>query len=94
MKVYKKKDGIVQRNENDGFSILFNPEKGNTAIIDRNACFIWNCCDRAVSVEDIIKSIHETYASIKVENLDDKVQSVLTDLNEKGFLDCLEKNNG
>ncbi|MCI0470687.1 MAG: PqqD family protein, partial [Candidatus Aminicenantes bacterium] len=87
-------EGIVHRKENDGFSILFNPQKGNTAILDGNACFIWDCCEKSVSVEDIIKSIHETFASIKVKNLDERVQSVLTDLHEKGFLDCLEKNNG
>lgn len=87
-KVYLKKEGIVHRKENDGFSILFNPGKGNTAILDNNACFIWDQCSRGITVEEIVKSIYEEFDSIKVKNLENKIQSVLTDLHERGFLNC------
>ena len=92
VKVYFKKEGIVHRKENDGFSILFNPKVGNTAILDRSACFIWNQCGHFVTAEEIVKNIVETFDSVKVKNLDDKVQSLLNDLYDNGFLVYKDKN--
>lgn len=87
-KVYIQKKGIVHRKENDGFSILFNPEKGNTAILDSNACFIWDQCARNVTVAEVMKIITESFDSVNVKDLESKVQVVLDDLLIRGFLYC------
>lgn len=92
-KFYLQKKNIVHRKESDGYSILFNPEVGNTAILDNNACFIWERCSRKVTVKDISRSIYESFESVKIDNLDDKIQTILEDLYDKSFLILSEDSN-
>jgi SynChlorMet cassette protein ScmD len=61
------KPQIRFREESDNWVILFDPDSGNSRVLNPISAFIWKLLDGTHTVTDIVEKIRDYYANVPQE---------------------------
>ncbi len=75
---------IVLREESDQWSLLFNPDTGESYVIDPVATLIWKSLDGKNSLEDIINKIKQNCEDVPPD-VNEHCQSFIQDVLSKNL---------
>ena len=80
------KPRIRFREESDNWVILFDPDSGNSRVLNPISAFIWKLLDGNHTVIDIVEKIRDYYANVPQE-VEQQVIEFIEVLATKGFVE-------
>jgi SynChlorMet cassette protein ScmD len=80
------KPQIRFREESDNWVILFDPDSGNSRVLNPISAFIWKLLDGNHTVIDIVEKIRDYYANVPQE-AEQQVTEFIEVLATKGFVE-------
>ncbi len=82
---YLRNPDIALRDEDESGCLLFNPDTGEVLVVNDTGRFIWDLCEKAVTMTEILMSFGEAYESIP-ENLSEDVEQFVSAMTKGGFI--------
>lgn len=75
---------IVLREEFDDWTILFDPDSGDTFGLNAAGVLVWKCLDGRHSIEDILKKMEQTFENVSA-NAKNHIEKLIKALIQKGL---------
>lgn len=88
---YVQCGGIVFREEEDG-AFVFDPETGNLKYMNRSGRETYLMLDGKSDLDRVISNLSEIYAEVDLNQLRRDVEVFVTELEDGGFISCLNEN--
>ncbi len=82
---YLRNPDIALREEDESGSLLFNPDTGEVLVVNDTGRFIWDLCEKAVTMNEILRRFGEVYENIP-EKLSEDVEKFVSAMTKGGFI--------
>ena len=77
---------VVLREEDDDGGLLFNPDTNQVKVVNSTGLFIWKQCEAVRGVDEIVKSICQTFVDVHPSDIERDVREFIDGMVQTGFL--------
>lgn len=88
MKIPRAKSSLVFREETDDWSILFDPDTGDTFGLDPISGFIWKRLDGSLSYAELLNEVREEFLNVHPD-VEDDINNFIQSLQENNLIENL-----
>ncbi len=89
---YLRNPDVVLREEDpDEGALLFNPDTNQVKVINITGLFIWQQCDVARTLEEIVNEVQKGFDEVPSEQVTGDVKEFVDGMLASGFIGTVEK---
>ena len=84
-------DVVLREEDPDEGALLFNPDTNQVKVINSTGLFIWQQCNVARTLDEIITEVQKGFDEVPSEQVAGDVQAFVDGMVETGFIGTVEK---
>lgn len=85
-KLYVVNPDVVLREEDDDGALLFNPDTNDVKVINQTGLCIWNACNKASNLAEIIKAVKTDFDQVPDEKIESETKAFVDALIQSEFI--------
>jgi hypothetical protein len=83
-------DVVLREEDPDEGALLFNPDTSQVKVINTTGLFIWQYCDEARTVDEIISEVKKNFDEVPLEQVAQDVREFFDGMLANGFIGIVE----
>jgi hypothetical protein len=89
-KLLRNPDVVLREEDPDEGALLFNPDTNQVKVINTTGLFIWQQCDVARTVEEIVAEVQKGFDEVPLEQVAQDVKEFVDGMLATGFIGVVE----
>jgi hypothetical protein len=85
-------DVVLREEDPEEGALLFNPDTNQVKVINVTGLFIWQKCDKARAIDEIVAEVQKEFAEVPAEQVVQDVKDFMDDMVTSGFIGTVETN--
>jgi hypothetical protein len=83
-------DVVLREEDEDEAALLFNPDTNQIKVINSTGLFIWQQCDMARTLDEIVAEVQKGFDEVPSEQVAQDVQKFVDGMLASGFIGTVE----
>jgi len=83
-------DVVLREEDPEEGALLFNPDTNQVKVINTTGLFIWQQCDVARSLDEIVAEVQKGFDEVPLEQVAQDVREFVDSMSASGFIGTVE----